>query len=102
MQQSKSLLYATSRAANGWRWVPWELGYSDGYRDGTLVSILPVEGGGGETFDGQEYLRLHKVVEKVRLDGLLRPYVLPPSRPQAESLTSFANVQGEFLGLVMR
>lgn len=102
MQQSKSLLYATSRAASGSRWMPWELGYFDGYRDGTLVSILPVEGGSGGTFDGQEYLGLYKVVEKVRVDGLLRPYVIPPSRRQAESLTSFANGRGEFLDLVTR
>lgn len=100
MQQSKSLVYATSRTASRSRWMPWELGYFDGHQDGSNISILPVENGGGEDFEGQEYLGLYKVIEKVNVDGMIRPYVISSSRRQAESLTSFAHGRGQFRNLV--
>jgi hypothetical protein len=101
MRQSKSLVYATSRAANSSRWMPWELGYFDGIRGESSISIMPVEDHRGNAFDGQEYLGLYKVIEKVRVkEGIIHPYAVGPSRRQAESLGSFARGQGRFEDLV--
>jgi hypothetical protein len=102
MRQSKSLVYATSRAARGSRWMPWELGYFDGIKDGSRISILPVEGDGNGTFQGEEYLGLYNVVEKVRVNGRLHPYAVRLPRRQAQSLTSFANGRGQWTDLVTR
>lgn len=100
MQQSKSLVYATSRAAGRSRWMPWELGYFDGIRGAARISIMPIEDHSGSAFDGQEYLGLYKAIEKVRVNGTLRPYVVRPLRRQAESLGSFSGGQGRFVDLV--
>lgn len=100
MQQSKSLVYATSRAANGSRWMPWELGYFDGFRGASRISVMPVEDRGASAFEGQEYLGLYKSLEKVRVNGVIRPYVVGPARRQAESLGSFSAGQGQFVELV--
>ena len=100
MQQSQSLVYATSRAASRSRWMPWELGYFDGIRGESRVSVMPVEDGDGSAFDGQEYVGLYKVIEKVRVNGLIHPYAVLPSRRQAESLSSFSAGQGRFVNLV--
>lgn len=104
MRQSKSLVYATSRAARESRWMPWELGYFDGIRGDSHVSILPVEGqsDGASAFDGEEYLGLYKVIEKVRVNGQLRPSVVHLSRRRAESLGSFVNGRGQFFDLMTR
>lgn len=100
MQQSSTLVYATSRAARTSRWMPWELGYFDGMRDSKRVSLLPIEDHGRDAFVGQEYLGLYRVIENVRVDGVLQPYVVLPSHSQAESLRSFAKHEGRYLDLV--
>lgn len=102
MQQSKSLVYAVSQEASKSRWMPWELGFFDGIRDGSRVSILPVEGGGGNAFAGEEYLGLYKVIEKVNIGGAIHPYAVRSQQRQAESLASFANNRGQFVNLVTR
>lgn len=91
MQQSKSLVYATSRMASRSRWMPWELGYFDGYHSDSHVSILPVETGVGETLQGEEYLGLYKSIEKIKVNGIRQPYVVTATRRHAESLASFVN-----------
>lgn len=101
MKSSRSLVYATSQAARNSRWMPWELGYFDGIRDGSRVSILPVEDG-VTAFNGEEYLGLYKVIEKRRVSGVLRPYAVRPSGRQAESVVSFAKGQDRFIDLVTR
>ena len=60
MRSSKSLLYATSDNADGSKWMPWELGYFDGFRQ--KVAICPITA--GSSFDGREYLGLYPVMEK--------------------------------------
>ena len=79
--------------------MPWELGYFDGIRDGSRISIMPVEDHARSGFDGQEYLGLYKVIEKVRVGNMIQPYAVRPSRLQAESLGSFAGGQGRFVDL---
>lgn len=101
MQQSTSLVYATSRAASRSRWMPWELGYFDGFRSDSRISLMPIEDGGQSALGGQEYLGLYKAIKKVGVGGgLTRPYAVRPSGRQAEPLSSFATGQGRFVNLV--
>ncbi|WP_158816059.1 hypothetical protein [Methylocapsa sp. S129] len=62
--------------------MPWELGYFDGFHQGR-IAILPLVSSEGAGFDGQEYLRLYPVVERLETDsGDVRPFVTkgPASR----------------------
>lgn len=60
MNQSKSLLYATTLHASGSKWMPWELGYMDGKKD--RAGILPIfenENSSSHNYNGQEYLGIY-------------------------------------------
>lgn len=59
----KSLVFATSDNSSRSKWMPWELGYFDGYRPGK-VSILPLLETESSTFKGQEYLSLYPIMGK--------------------------------------
>lgn len=97
MRASKSLIYATSRAASKSRWMPWELGYFDAAKGGDRVSILPIENFGSGSFDGEEYLGLYRTIEKSTSPYDPRPYAVTPGR-RAESLKSFARGEARFEG----
>lgn len=45
----------------GSRWMPWELGFFDGFR--TAVAVLPVAKNSSETFCGQEFLGLYPYID---------------------------------------
>lgn len=63
MRQSKSLIYLSSENSSSSKWMPWELGYFDGFKpDG--VAIMPVLDKSTDTFKGQEYLSLYPIVHK--------------------------------------
>ncbi|MGE8496061.1 MAG: TIR domain-containing protein [Pseudomonas sp.] len=55
MRQSESLLYVATENAPKSKWMPWELGYFDGFKNGG-VAILPVLDKSDSPFEGQEYL----------------------------------------------
>lgn len=75
MRASDSMLFATSESSPTSKWMPWELGYFDGLRQGR-IAVLPLVAAEGESFKGQEYLGLYPVVEKLpSTDGNTRPYV---------------------------
>jgi hypothetical protein len=60
MNQSRSLLYATTHNATSSKWMPWELGYMDGKKD--RAAILPIfedENNSSYTYKGQEYLGIY-------------------------------------------
>lgn len=63
MRQSSSLIWAATEAASGSKWMPWELGYFDGYKP-NQVAILPLVDRATDSFQGQEYLALYPVVGK--------------------------------------
>jgi hypothetical protein len=64
MQHSRSLLYLFTSNSKRSRWMPWELGYFDGF-NGT-VGILPVlSEAGAVEFTAEEYLALYPKVEVV-------------------------------------
>lgn len=95
MRASKSLIYATSRAASKSRWMPWELGFFDAAKGGDRVSILPIENFGSGSFDGEEYLGLYRTIEKSTSPYGTRPYAVTPGR-RTESLKSFARGEARF------
>jgi hypothetical protein len=61
MRQSASLVYAHSLQSGSSKWMPWELGYFDGFR--SAVAILPVAQTTQEGFAGQEYLGLYPYID---------------------------------------
>ncbi|HKU25786.1 MAG TPA: hypothetical protein VJQ54_09965 [Candidatus Sulfotelmatobacter sp.] len=63
MRQSLSLLWVATEAASDSKWMPWELGYFDGFRP-QMVAVLPLVDNPQQTFKGQEYLALYPVVDK--------------------------------------
>ena len=65
MNQSKSLLFATSNASKKSTWMPWELGYMDS-QDNSRVAVAPVvlESQANQEFVGQEYLGLYPYLDK--------------------------------------
>lgn len=65
MTQSKSLIFLATDNASGSKWMPWELGYFDGFSGGS-VAVLPIVDYEGATFKGQEYLGLYPLVDKGR------------------------------------
>lgn len=63
MRQSTSLIYLATDSATTSRWMPWELGYFDGLRNG-LVAVMPLTDNENDKFSGQEYLGLYPMVTK--------------------------------------
>lgn len=62
MRQSLSLLYIATDNSTQSKWMPWELGYFDGYSSGK-VAILPILDDEYEEFTGQEYLGIYPQVK---------------------------------------
>lgn len=81
MKQCKSLLYLATDASSSSKWMPWELGYFDGFRNG-MVAVLPVLERANESFVGQEYLGLYPKVnrDKYKNTGTPDVFVMGPSR----------------------
>jgi hypothetical protein len=59
MNQSKSLFYLYTKNSQKSRWMPWELGYFDGFADN--VAILPTQE--APNYRGEEYLGLYPYVD---------------------------------------
>lgn len=64
MRASRSLVYAHSPSSGESKWMPWELGYFDGFKPGCLW-ILPLVANYDSEFSGQEYLGLYPTVDKI-------------------------------------
>lgn len=62
MRQSKSLVYAHSNNSTSSKWMPWELGFFDGF-NGNIV-VFPVAQQADETFKAQEFLGLYPYIDK--------------------------------------
>lgn len=61
MKKCKSLIYVYTQNARESKWMPWELGYFDGYRG--KVAVLPVLDSVTDTFKGVEFVGLYPVVK---------------------------------------
>jgi hypothetical protein len=64
MRSCSSLVYAHSANSPRSKWMPWELGYFDGFKP-MQVWILPLVASSDGEFDNQEYLGLYPPVEKL-------------------------------------
>ena len=71
MRSCRALIYADTPAAASSKWMPWELGYVDGYRE--RVAIFPVAQGTATatTYNGQEYLGIYPWVRESSVAGRL-------------------------------
>jgi hypothetical protein len=58
------LLYASSDAAKGSKWMPWELGYFDGIKP-KHIGVIPIVASASSSFYGQEYLGLYPYFELI-------------------------------------
>jgi hypothetical protein len=67
MRNSNSLVFATSSSSSRSIWMPWELGYFDGFRPGH-VAILPLVRRPTDNFVGQEYLGLYPRMEDIEFN----------------------------------
>jgi hypothetical protein len=75
--QSRSLFVATTSNTTSSKWVPWELGFSDGWNG--KAAILPLLEKGQTTFKGQEYFGLYPEVrdgEKTPSHNFTKPFDL--------------------------
>ncbi len=61
MRSSGSLLYIHSQHSKTSRWMPWELGFFDGFKGD--VGVIPVTRNQEEDFKGEEYLNLYPYVD---------------------------------------
>ncbi|UPA24488.1 toll/interleukin-1 receptor domain-containing protein [Shinella oryzae] len=66
MRQCKSLVYVHTKNSGASKWMPWELGYFDGFNG--AVTILPVTEK-GEDFQGQEYLGIYPYIDEAPAHG---------------------------------
>jgi hypothetical protein len=64
MRSCSSLIYVHSANSSDSVWMPWELGYFDGFRP-HQVWILPLVSTSDSEFAGQEYLGLYPTVDKI-------------------------------------
>ena len=65
MKTSKCLLLATSNNSSDSKWMPWELGFMDGYRE--KVAIFPISTSNSYSFKGTEYLSIYPYIDKAEL-----------------------------------
>lgn len=98
MRSCQTLVYATSTNASASKWVPWELGFFDGYHGRSKVAICPIEDGTG-SIQGQEYLGVYKRLEPVHDGDKVLPYVLKISGDEGESMQSFVHGRNAFVGI---
>lgn len=68
MRQSNSLVWVDTEAATESKWMPWELGYFDGFKP-KHVSILPLTNNSTDKYKGQEYLSLYPVITQDHYQG---------------------------------
>lgn len=87
MRNSRSLIFATSETSSRSRWMPWELGYFDGFRTGH-VAILPLVKNSTDPFVGQEYLGLYPYFELI--SNLGSPQLAIRTPGSTRSVKSFA------------
>ena len=69
MHRCNSLFFVTSDSSSDSKWMPWELGYFDGFKQ--RVAILPIlqQPVSTNSYNGQEYLGLYPYVTKDTVQG---------------------------------
>ena len=67
MRQCKSLVYVHTANSGSSKWMPWELGYFDGFNG--AVAILPVTQSQQSSYEGQEYLGIYPYLDEAPAQG---------------------------------
>lgn len=67
MRQCKSLVYVHTANSGSSKWMPWELGYFDGFNG--AVAILPVTQNHQTSYEGQEYLGIYPYLDEAPAQG---------------------------------
>ncbi len=68
MRQCNALLYLSTQNSVGSKWMPWELGFFDGFSRGR-VAILPVANRERDDYVGQEYLSIYPYADVAPIEG---------------------------------
>jgi hypothetical protein len=89
MHNCNSLVFALSANAQKSRWMPWELGYFDGFKG--RVFVYPLDEDAESCARGQEYLRIYPLIPRTGRSGYLAKNL--PKAEAANPLISEA-VQG--------
>ena len=90
MSRSSSLLYAVSENSGDSKWMPWELGYSDGLHG--HVAIVPISEfeNAADSYQGKEYLGLYPYVTAESYQfGLPNIYIRKYSGASPETVKSW-------------
>lgn len=93
MRQSLTLLYVHSQHSTKSRWMPWELGFFDGYKG--RVGIFPVTRYQEEAFRGEEYLNLYPCVDRATTRNGIEKLWINRSENEYSQLYSWAKGSSE-------
>lgn len=88
MKQSKSLIFMATGNSSGSKWMPWELGYFDGFSNGS-VAVLPLVDYSNSSFRGQEYLGLYPIVDKGNYSDTYREETFVRKKNRWSTLNKF-------------
>lgn len=105
MRQSSSMVYAHSTNSPSSKWMPWELGFFDGFSG--AITIFPIARSSDGTYEGQEFLGLYPYIDYV---GELTMFVNKGTAPartlgkfrEYDSFRSLKDWMNERAGVVMR
>lgn len=95
MRQSKSLIYVATENAFSSKWMPWELGYFDGYKP-DQVAVLPLMDRDNDGFPEQEYLGLYPVVTKDTYTSGAKDVFVEDRGRRWKRLATFGKATGEW------
>lgn len=65
LKSSSNLIYADSANAEGSKWMPWELGFFDGFRPHHIF-VLPLVESKDAEYSGREYLNLYPKLDAIK------------------------------------
>lgn len=83
MRACHSLVYVITAQSGTSRWMPWELGYFDGFRG--RVFIYPLDDAAEQHAQGMEYLRIYPKVPLAGRRAFLQRHVPRSAPPEAEA-----------------
>ena len=83
MSRCSSLIYAVSRNSASSKWMPWELGYSDGLHGRVAVLVIDDEKATVQAYRNQEFVGIYPPIDMVPAKNSVRPvfWVNDPELP---------------------
>jgi hypothetical protein len=87
MKTSRCLLYATSSNSSLSKWMPWELGFMDGFKD--KVAIFPISQTHQVSYKGNEYLGIYPYIDMETMQGSNRFFLWITDQANRNNYTKF-------------